>query len=497
MASDTSNLNFDLIKSAYNDLASNVPGENEISLFTSLYKKLQEVSVAHDNYLQQELSEIDSGYKNSLSATCNKINENYKGLVSTLATAEKYSGINSGGSVDTGGISGGSGVTGGGYVGGDYTANSYTPASTSESSSYTGSSTTPYARLSSSTVPTQTSDISETSYRGTTASSSTPRVSGGSIHTGASIGAGGAALAGAVGGLGGVNVRGDSVLTQTSYPLGNYSVNGAFISDLEKEKLKEKLVNIGFSDEEIDAVMTGEYNVSKILVDKISEKLVEAYKTDSGIREYLKEQYGFDIFNDDGTVNNDRLSLALYMDDKNGLDNYSIINTLSKKYGISIVDQATMKSYIGQFESMFMKDSKIRDKFKEEYGFDVFNDDGTINKDRLTLAMLIDEKSNGKYSIEKFIKDAESRALVNTLGNDVTKITGEQKESGSKLPYIAGAAAVGGAVVAGGIAINKKKQQEEEHESKNRFILNNLDYQDEDDWVHNIISNSELDNEEM
>jgi oligopeptide transport system substrate-binding protein len=65
-----------------------------------------------------------------------------------------------------------------------------------------------------------------------------------------------------------------------------------------------------------------------------------------------------------------------------------------------------MSNYTKELESMFMKDSNIRKLFMEKYGFDIYNPDGTINKDRLALAMLIDKKSNGKYSLDAFLKEA-------------------------------------------------------------------------------------------
>ena len=498
VATDTSYLDYDLLKSAYSDLKNNVPGENEINVFTELYSKLSSTSTKHDNYLQNELSELDIGNGNSLASICQKANESYNELLSALVTACSTSSANEGGSVDTRGVSGGVSTGGAGsssgYYGGNYTVDPYTPTETPEVS--LGSVNTPYFSTRAGTSAPTTSTPTTSSYRDVSPGGRGTSTSGGSIHTGASIGAGGALGSALVGGLGSASAPGEGVLLTTNYPLGNYNVNGSFIDGLPRDAVVKKLTDLGFTDEEIDSILNGEYDVSKVLVDEVSEKLAEAYKLDSGIRDYLKEQYGFDIFNEDGSVNNDKLSLALYMDDKSGLDNYSIISTLNEKYGISMVDMTTMKSYIGQFESMFMKDSKVRDKFKEQYGFDIFNPDGTVNKDRLALAMLIDEKSNGKYSISKFLKEAEASSLVNSLGNNMTKVANTKSPSGSKLPYVVGAAAVGAAAVGAGIAINKKKDKhDDETDGQNRFIINDLDYQEEDDdWVHNIID-SELDQE--
>ena len=483
--SDTYGVQGDPLKTIYNSFSTHISSPTESSVLSGLIDTFSSHSGNNDGYLLSSLETVDG-----LITQLDSFNGSYNEMVDNLSgVIDAYNVSNSGGSVSTGGGTDGSGgyVSTGGYGGGDYTVNPYTP----ESGSFIESSSTPYARLSSSAVPTQASTPS-TSYRDTSTGGTTPGVSGGrSIHTGASIGAGGSALASAVGGLGG---PGESILPQTSYPLGNYNVNSSFINGLPKEVITEKLKNIGFTDDEISSIMGGEYNVSKVLVDEVSEKLADAYKADSGIRDYLKEQYGFDVFNEDGSVNNDRLSLALYMDDKTGLDEYSIISTLGNKYGISLVDQSALSNYVKEFESMFMKDSNIRKIFMEKYGFDVFNADGTINKDRLTLAMLIDKNSNGEYSLLQVLKDAKASSLVNSLGNNMVNITTDKNKSESKLPLLAGAVAVGTAAVGAGMILNKKKQEQDNEQDKEKRFITDLNYEtseNDDYWVKDLLNNEE------
>ena len=169
---------------------------------------------------------------------------------------------------------------------------------------------------------------------------------------------------------------------------------------------------------------------------------------------------------------------------------------LSSKYGIDVVDQSLLNNYVKEFESMFMKNADIRNKFIEKFGFDAFNSDGTINKDRMTLAMIIDEKGAGKYSIASFISDNKVKDVITSLGNDVTKIASKNNKKSSAFPYVAGGAAALGAAVGAGVFATKKSKEKEE-KKENRFIKKDQSGNTDEDWVYDVINNDDENSNEL
>lgn len=130
----------------------------------------------------------------------------------------------------------------------------------------------------------------------------------------------------------------DSGLKETIGGLGNandleYKFNPDAFESLPadvKDGIKTKLKELGFTDEEIKKILNGEVAVSKVALDTLSAELEKALKNDPTLRNKLLEIYGFDIFNEDGTINKDRLALAMIMDEKNKNDQYNL-NAFIKK----------------------------------------------------------------------------------------------------------------------------------------------------------------------
>lgn len=124
-----------------------------------------------------------------------------------------------------------------------------------------------------------------------------------------------------------------------------FSVDPAVWADLpteEKEAIIKKLKELGFTDDEIKKIIDGQTTVPALTINKVSNDLEELYKLDPSIRQKLKELYGFDIFNDDGTVNKSKLAIALIMDRKNPNDQYDLqklIQELKKPLTINPVDE--------------------------------------------------------------------------------------------------------------------------------------------------------------
>ena len=83
------------------------------------------------------------------------------------------------------------------------------------------------------------------------------------------------------------------------------------LSTEDKKAIEAKLKELGFTDEEIQAIKDGNASVNKTVLDKLDAALQKLNNNGSDVRQVILEKYGFDIFNDDGTVNKDKLALAL------------------------------------------------------------------------------------------------------------------------------------------------------------------------------------------
>ena len=90
------------------------------------------------------------------------------------------------------------------------------------------------------------------------------------------------------------------------------------------------------TDEEIQGIKDGNASVSKVTHEKLSSELEKLNQSGSDVRQVILEQYGFDIFNEDGTVDPDKLALAMLIDNKDPNDNYDLVNLLKTKYGIDL-----------------------------------------------------------------------------------------------------------------------------------------------------------------
>ena len=94
------------------------------------------------------------------------------------------------------------------------------------------------------------------------------------------------------------------------------------------------------------------------------------------------------------------------------------------------VSKLKLQTISDKLEDIYKKDPSIRQKIIDLYGFDIFNDDGTINKDKLALLLLIDEKNpNDKYDIEKLLKEC-GYGIVSSIPS----IDSSNVEYGTKQP---------------------------------------------------------------
>lgn len=454
-----------------------------------------------------------------IAAEFKKTNELYDKLVNSLATAVSYKEVDDNGSIPSK-VGAGAGTSG--DAGGESYSSSTGSSPSSSSATHVSGIGIPSSRAKTAaastagSIPSISASVSRSGKgsSGVTKSSSSTSKSPVSLSSNASSSVSSvgtvASVGGAVGGLGGValssavsNAETSSVIP-VNYTMGNYSVSDGFsdeFSQSESEYISNLLEENGYSKEEIESVMSGDYSSSKVLVDSLSGELTKLVKNNPDVREQLIEKYGFDVFNDDGSVNSDKLSMALYLDDINGNGN-SMISMLSNQYGVNLVDNTLLNNYSKQLETLVLKDYGIRNTIKEQYGFDVFNDDGSVNSDKLTVAMIIDSKNSDGKTLLSIMNDSVASDITDYMNTNIrsVKVTPTKKRSvlDGVIP-VAGVLAAGGAAAGIGIAVhNKSKKKEESKEEPKDEPKEEIEIEKEKDdgvkeelkdnnWVNKII----------
>ena len=505
------NFNYDAANIAYSNLQAYAPQENELNnTFTITQSELESLSAKHDNFLSGQLSELGAG--GTLYDSYSKNNEEYNSLLNSLATAiSEYSAADSGGGVS--GYSGGGSGGSSGYAG-DTTVGASDTTTTTDTSSVTqgmqeatGEMTSTLDELNGE-LKTTTNTDNKLDTSGYNLDPTQPRVDDSLVHTvedgmltpntsgassvvgaatgaatsslgatavGSGIAAGAAALETKLVETGGLGDNTEGLVSNNAF--GDHKTSKETYESLssdEQAQTEAKLKELGFSDAEIAAIKAGDATAPKLAVDAVAEQLEATYKSNPEIRQEFIDKYGFDPFNADGTVDKDKLALALVMDRKNGTDDYSIITTLHSKYGVDIVDQNTYATLQNRLETTLSKNSGLRDKIKEKYGFDVFNEDGTINRDNLSLAMLMDNKSTtDEYDLTKLLddnyKEQVTKSIVGNVSNPL-KSNSSVKQSGmGAAPIIAGLGVLGAA--GSGLAVAKHNKDKKE----NKYIDDDLD----------------------
>lgn len=132
---------------------------------------------------------------------------------------------------------------------------------------------------------------------------------------------------------------GDITATTPTYSL-TAEAWDAFSAE-EKTAIEAKLKELGFTDEEIQAIKDGKAVVNKTTLDKLDSALTKLNNEGSDVRQVILEKYGFDVFNEDGTINKDKLALALMIDGKDPNDDYDLVALLKNKYGIDLFPPET------------------------------------------------------------------------------------------------------------------------------------------------------------
>ena len=219
----------------------------------------------------------------------------------------------------------------------------------------------------------------------------------------------------------------NSIDVKSSQAIGS-DIWGGF-SNTDQVNIIMKLQVVGYSQEEIKKIINGKFDVATIEVDALKNSLEELISTHPELRNEIIDIYGFDIFNEDGSIDNNKLILTLIIDQKDENDDYSLIDFIHSKYGIEIINQEQYDIIVSIINNLIVKYPNIQNDIILHYGFDIFNKDMTINKNKLSVIILMDNAiDNDEYDLIKYlskykkqenfekIKGVKTLSGVNLLG---------------------------------------------------------------------------------
>ncbi len=267
----------------------------------------------------------------------------------------------------------------------------------------------------------------------------------------------------------------DSPFSFTDLPAGtpSYGLTAAAwesFSAEDKKAMEAKLKELGFTDEEIKAIKDGSAVVNKTTLDKLDAALTKLNGEGSDVRDVILKQYGFDVFNDDGTVNKDKLALALIIDGKDPNDEYDLVKLLKEKYGIDLFPEGSTTGGTSGAPSNVTPttttdgDSNTGGNGTTPgtvhtgvgFGGDSLGD-GTDNDFSEIEAML-----SGENDGESSLLDSLGNLTGSVLGGNGTSIGFSNGEGGGGNVALATGAGLLGLGAAAGIGVLAKKKREED-----------------------------------
>ena len=241
----------------------------------------------------------------------------------------------------------------------------------------------------------------------------------------------------------------------------------------EQELIKKKLKEVGFTDEEIKSILDGKKPVDKAKLESLSKELAKIVSEHPEVRTELKALYGFDIFNEDGSVNKDKLALAMLMDGKNPNDKYDL-EAFLKKYGLSGLTGGTGDT---ENPNTPISETIIGDIKPGDEG--VENIISGING---TTISGTDSLLDGLKTENQDILGPDASLLAGDIGNNegiVPKINDlDVKKSGVGIGL--GVAGLGGLAAAAGSLALAGKNKEDDDEEENSDELSDVEILDGD-----------------
>lgn len=238
------------------------------------------------------------------------------------------------------------------------------------------------------------------------------------------------------------------------------------LSGSEKEAIVKKLKELGFTDEEINNIKDGKVSVDKVKLEELASQLEKLYKLDPSIRQKLKDLYGFDIFNDDGTVNKEKLAIAMLMDAKNPNDQYDLKTLLTKLNANTSTGNSGNKSTTGNVTKVVANDIGGSSQTTSTIagaaaglGATVAAVGGTTSKATGLAASAEEEANAGDKSSDSSNKNS---SLLDGLKSEMNHVINRIKPAGNistkqgNAAIIAGAGLGTASIAGGGIMAGKK-----------------------------------------
>ena len=241
------------------------------------------------------------------------------------------------------------------------------------------------------------------------------------------------------------------------------------LSGSEKEVIVKKLKELGFTDEEINNIKDGKVSVDKVRLEELASQLEKLYKLDPSIRQKLKDLYGFDIFNDDGTVNKEKLAIAMLMDAKNPNDQYDLKTLLTKLNASTSTGNSGNKSTTGNVTKVVANDIGGSSQTTSTIagaaaglGATVAAVGGTTSKATGLAASAEEEALAGDKSSDSSNASSKNSSLLDGLKSEMNHVINRIKPSGNISTKQGNAAIMAGAglgtasLAGGGIMAGKK-----------------------------------------
>lgn len=255
------------------------------------------------------------------------------------------------------------------------------------------------------------------------------------------------------------------------------------LSTEDKKAIEAKLKELGFTDEEIQAIKDGNASVNKTVLDKLDSELTKLNNNGSDVRQVILEKYGFDVFNEDGTIDKDKLALAMLIDNKNPNDDYDLVALLKNKYGIDLFPKGSTTP------GTTIPTPGTVDPTLPDTGDSTTNDNPTQPTTVHTGVSYGGEGSGNEQvtdlsEIENMLSGSEDESLLDGLDGLAGSISNRQKgfdigfkgngKGGAGVAGVAGLAGLGAAATVAGLLAKKRKED---------AILGDDDEYDDDDYL--------------
>ena len=240
------------------------------------------------------------------------------------------------------------------------------------------------------------------------------------------------------------------------------------LSTEDKKAIEAKLRELGFTEKEIQAIKDGNASVNKTTLDKLDSALTKLNNEGSDVRKVILEKYGFDVFNEDGSINKDKLALAMLIDNKNPNDDYDLVALLKNKYGIDLFPEGSGVPGSGTAPGQTTPTTPNPE------GDGTGNDGSNPNPIHTGVGYNGEGSENGEGTdvseIEGMLNGNEDESLLDGLGNltgsilnrkdgfDIGFNKGDGKAGGIGAAGVAGIAGLGAAATAAGLLAKKKKE---------------------------------------